>query len=304
MLLFVFKCFRCALQAALFVGFSGSLAIAQSIRTDTENLSLNILEPSILFERDKIEDLGRVLRAYELNDNVNLSDITPEVISAEEEELAPLPVFHYSSLIYRNPQDWKIWLNEKPYTASQASAHQSGESASGSDLHVSLQAKDVIRVVWKPRRQLSQVIAAWQERENKEQSAPYRNRLSVRGNDSTFDLANGTVTFSLYPNQTFVVSSFNTVEGKYTPPIVPVLLTAPSSNTERGVNTNVEGIATTVEAAPQVESILGELLERNASPAAGVDDQPIPNSDVLGSDSQPSDEMERLQKEILKTIFQ
>lgn len=246
-------------------------------------LSLDSAQESALFEVQQIEDLERALRVYELNEDIDISDIVPASSLEPLGELEPLPSFYFSSLIYRNSRDWKVWINGKAYVSGNKS--NVTEGAEQEDISVSLLSKNRIRVSWKVGKFLPQALDAWKVRNDQTLNKPYSHRLSKNQGAKSFDLSEGVLSFTLQPNQTFIVDYFDVVEGEYAHDSSVNLVTIGGARPMPGNNSQPEAPGNVVD------SLINSVMPKD--PAQG-------GSGAPGNDG---GQLEALQKEILRTIF-
>ena len=265
--------------------------LAEGLTYSTQ-LSLKAEEESILFSAAKIADLERVLRVYEFGEDIDISDIAPARQQEPGQEPEALPAFYYSSLIYRNANDWKAWVNGVAYSAQQNNV---SEEESLNDIQVKLISNNQIKVIWNTGTYLPQVISAWRQKDDEQKVLPYLHRLSKTQGTPDFDLTEGTLSFTLKPNQTFVVDHFDVVEGKYT------YLEEPTSLAEaEAVVSNVGNAETDTtplaNIAPKQGGDMSDLINRALSQQSG-------NTGEGGDAGAGVSPLQEIQKEILKSIF-
>lgn len=283
----------CLTACAIFVCFA-DIARAQGSSADA-SLSLNSSESSILFNQEGIDALSRVLRVYELNEDIDISDITP-LVQESETNSSPLPVFYFSSVVYRNSYDWKVWLNGVAYSAKfpyGVGVPRTVEGEIDDSIYVSLLSRNLIRVTWKPKEQLSQVISAWDQKDNKEISEPYQNRLSSPYQAPYFDLAEGVVTFTVRANQSFIASGFDVAEGK-----VELENLKPTT----GIIASGFGFGDEISEGPNIRDPDIAKVVNNETPVAAIR-KALSGEAGSPTEGKSQDEIQGLQKAILQSIF-
>jgi hypothetical protein len=98
---------------------------------------------------------------------------------------------YLASLMYLNPKDWAVWVNEEKITSKNNSKEK--------ELYVESVQKDRIKILWKLSLSKWKIISG----HSSEESIPKTNKnnqIEIR--------------FSLKPNQTFILSNNTIVEGK------------------------------------------------------------------------------------------
>ena len=173
---------------------------------------------SLLFSPGQISAMKKALSAFESirPDSIVKGD-EPEVLFTEAapiaEEVIPepttYPVYQLSSIAYRTPTDWTVWLNNARITPK----------TNNGDVTVTRVSPDRAWFRWEPT--YAKAVVA---RVNKDEFAPIdavKHRLT-NPNTVSFDRQTGDVSFSLRPNQSFAAGYFRTFEGKIAAPTMPV----------------------------------------------------------------------------------
>lgn len=125
---------------------------------------------------------------------------TPQLQEVRVEEPPLYPVFYLSSISYRAPGDWSIWV----------SGHKITSSKNTTTLAVKAVSADSVTLAWKPT-----YAEAFSKRMEEHLFAPIdkvRGRISKFA-QPTYDQTTGLVTFTLHANQSFVPAYFHAFEG-------------------------------------------------------------------------------------------
>ena len=185
---------------------------------------------SVLFLPTQIEQLKTTIRRFE-DSNKSLQGVAapeavvttaapPEVI----EEPSVYPVFYLSSIVYHGPKDWSVWVSGYKITSG----------LNDTDITVSGISKDSVTLTWAPT--FNRAVKLRHERNAFADAEPIKNKLSP-SQPVKFDEDAGTVSFTLRPNQAFVVGYFKVFEGYVdSPKLGPLPAPDPSTMTSIGVN--------------------------------------------------------------------
>lgn len=169
---------------------------------------------SIFFTRAQISNMKKALSTFE---NIRPEDaVAGEMLFTEElpiapaiiEEPATYPVYHLSSIVYRTPTDWTVWLNGARITPK----------TNDGDVTVTAVRPDRAWFSWKPT-----YIQPLTERINQKTLAStdaVKHRFTTE-NTASVDRKSASIRFSLRPNQSFAASYFRTFEGKIATPKLP-----------------------------------------------------------------------------------
>lgn len=218
--------------------------------TSGQTYSFGDAQNSLLFTSAQIANMKKALMAFET--------IRPEQEAAGEvtfTEALPIeptkineptiyPVYQLSSIAYRTPNDWTVWLNNARITPKM----------NNGEVKVTAVKPDRVWFTWQP-----EYMVAVAERASKDKFADtskVKHRFTAE-NTATFDRQAGLVRFSLKPNQSFAPAYFHTFEGRVASPAL------------NPTNAAIPNAAMTPQAAEAINGLLGDA---NApAPAAGVD---------------------------------
>ena len=187
---------------------------------------------SIMFKREDIINLEKVLATIgeEKEEDIveaapSEDDILAEILKAakgdepEEQEVvvieeddsdAILPAFYLSSIIYRNPGDWSLWVNKKRITAKESDRPELGISVRGIT-------KEVATLSWKPSN-IDTATERWQqlkEADSVDEIKKQKKHREVAFAKIDFDQEAGEFVVSMRPNQTFFADTMQVLEGKH-----------------------------------------------------------------------------------------
>lgn len=167
---------------------------------------------SVLFLPDQIEQMKRVLTTYEDQRKI-LGDASPiettETVAPPVVEPPTYPVFYLSSLVYKSPTDWTVWL----------SGHKITPSKNDTDVQVLSVNASQATFVWYPT--YNAAIITRKKESLLATPDPIKNRLAAP--NFIHDELIGMFTFTLKPNQSFVVGYLSMFEGFIDSPALPAL---------------------------------------------------------------------------------
>lgn len=219
---------------------------------DGGEFSYGTATTSLLFTPKQIDAMKRALSAYErVRDQQPAGPIAFTEVQTEitpPTEPVTYPTFFLSSIAFRDPSDWTVWLDTVRITPK----HNDGE------VRVTSVGPNSASFVWAPT--YASVVA---ERHNKGLFAttdPVKHRLTRPG--TAVINKDGTVSFTLKPNQSFVSGYMSTFEGKVPSPALPPFPKA-------------DGTGLNADQAAQI----GDLLDPNA---------PAPSTGGLKPPTQPA----------------
>lgn len=174
---------------------------------------------SLLFRDDQIQAMRSILQDYEgthaqQSQNSEVKVDAPLLVAATpgvQKIMEPdnYPVFYLSSIVFRGPDDWALWLSGHKITAHR----------NATDVKVTAVSATSASFTWSPA-----YVSALRVREQSHSFADItavKNKRVSGGGGAT--LQNGTVAFSLRPNQTFVPAYFAVFEGFISSPKLSVL---------------------------------------------------------------------------------
>lgn len=165
----------------------------------------------VLFLPEQITRMKDALRA---NEDAPVSQPTtfvapskePEPQQVEIKEPETYPVFHLGSIAYRQADDWSLWLSNVKITAKK----------NATDVTVVHVTPEEVTFAWKPS--FNDAIGKRLESKQFSPTEPVKNHLAVV--QRLARASDGTITFTLKPNQTFAPAYFSIFEG-YTAPSSP-----------------------------------------------------------------------------------
>ena len=160
---------------------------------------------SLMFDDEEISNIDRAVESLKnnqiyvpegedslLQDESSKAKAELERIQKEKESQENEKSYIYlASLMYFNPKDWVIWINENKITSK--------NNAKEKELYVESVQKDQIKILWKLSVSKWKIISGYSS-EGAIPKTNENNQIEIR--------------FSLKPNQTFVLSTNTIVEGK------------------------------------------------------------------------------------------
>ncbi|MBN8543422.1 MAG: hypothetical protein J0M34_04065 [Alphaproteobacteria bacterium] len=232
---------------------------------------------SLMFNSTDIDRMKKVLYAYESVkriDKPTASTQTPEVpilpIAAVEEP-KQYPSFYLSSIVYRSPKDWLLWMNNAKY---------SPKKRPGEATLLSISPRAAV-FSWKPEYIEQAKLRFEQSLIDKTIPKHFKSAMSkVR-----YDENREAFVFTLAPNQSFVGAAFGIYEGKYASRDVPEMeqqaqvdaLLAPAAPVAPNPNANRDpdaALRATVQDLDRMRSNLTQLAPRNNPNAANTPTTP------------------------------
>ena len=170
------------------------------------------LPPSVFFTTDAQQKMHEAMAEYEksllarLNSGVSkVGDEAARLIDTElkkmglrvEEKTFTYPQFFLDSLVYHDEKDWTVLINK---------ARLSAKVAQSGDISIISVDNEKVLVEWKPKK-MERVNESW---------AQYKN------DTAKVDVLEGTVRFTLRPNQTFSSYVMRVIEGRVKPVTVDI----------------------------------------------------------------------------------
>ena len=196
--------------------------------------SMGSSKVSVFFSPVQMQAVEEALKDYESNvatTTAPKTDLSVDLAELQQEaapkivEPGAYPVFYLSSIAYRSPGDWSIWVSGHKITAHKNTTN----------LQIVSVTPNQVSFAWKPS--YSDSIASRKASNMLAPVDPVKNKLSKPATFN-FDTTTGIVTFTLRPNQSFVVGYMNIFEGFVESPKLPALAT------EKGADTALSGQAT------------------------------------------------------------
>ncbi len=196
---------------------------------------------SILFLPSQVARLKEAIGAFETENN------SKPAIFAQPQEAVPAaqtvvvvepptyPVFFLSSIVYRAPNDWSIWMGGEKITSSK----------NETEVTVTEMRPDSVTFLWKPA-----YIDAIAQRNRAEAFAAtdaVKNKLSTQQKIS-YDKASGAITFTLRQNQSFAVGYFKLFEGYIDSPTMQPITISPDA-------VSADGMATITDTAAAAQAV-------------------------------------------------
>jgi hypothetical protein len=193
---------------------------------------------SVLFTKGQTDAMKNTLRTFEglrgsgaVTGEVQVTEALP-VEAAPVSEPGAYPIFQLASVAYHTDKDWTVWVNNARITPKN----------NGGEVKVIAVKPDRVWFSWAPS--YAQAVVERYRKKAYAPTDPVKHRLTIPNTASM--AADGTVMFSLRPNQSFVAGYFATFEGK---PAAPAL--APLAPPEAK-----PGAAMTPEQATQIQGLL------------------------------------------------
>lgn len=128
------------------------------------------------------------------DDLIDIFGNTPQPTVAEP-KVVKLPNLYCGSIVYYSPQTWLVTINGVKLIAA--------KNNPGSEFFISEISRREIVVVWKPHS-LNDVPDKWNQKTDNGKNLPQ---------DINVDVANGTITLNMRPNQTFIPDTLEIREG-------------------------------------------------------------------------------------------
>lgn len=207
-------------------------------------LSIGNFGVSIMYTKEDINNLRQVLAIYEnqqpktqevtQEESQEDADLLAELLRAAKQqdgadgnklaEMTALPSFYLGTILYRQADDWAVWINR-----IRLDAENPADPATG--LTVKAINRNEATLVWKP----SNIVPAfrrWKQLEEHPEMRANRHRVASAGS-VTFNEETGEFTITIRPHQTFFGDSMQVLEGKtgfisyVAPAVVPVNSVAP-----------------------------------------------------------------------------
>ncbi len=182
---------------------------------------------TVLFSDDEITQMKSTLDQIEpllASGQVPAQQVTVAPVESTEapvtEALPSLefPAVHVSSVVYRGPRDWMIWMNGKRVTPKR----------NDGVVRVVGVRPDQVQLSWKPENWMYR-LQVW---EDKGEMSPEMKKLQSRTGATYINTAHETVSAIMRPNQTWVTVRPMIVEGKHTDFAVIVTPQAPDKKTD------------------------------------------------------------------------
>lgn len=194
---------------------SSSTAL-ESTSSDSKAVDSNLQwNGSILFSESEISRLRRIMDSMTKPGDI-FSDIDQPDGEVPEEKEVNYESYYLASIIYNSPDDWIIWLNGRKITPLIPSPDEK--------ITIKHVERTKVDVILHPK-EYSKLRSAW-DTINTGDVKKTKNISVVLDDDA------GNVGFTLRPNQSFYVSSFQIVEGRSPPREIPVVDTGVSSSKE------------------------------------------------------------------------
>ncbi|GEM_PF-6033928 len=192
-------------------------------------LSVGTFGSSIMYLPEDFANMIRILQAYEgsqtgpnladtsFSDDDILSQILDDAgeTAAEEVEIVPFPDYYVSSIVYRGPGNWAVWVNGESYT----SRKPAGEAE---PLTIAGISREQVTLNWKPDNP-QRASELWEATKANPDKA-FRHR-SAKQVSIDYDNKANSFLVTMQPNQTFSPEKMDIMEGSIMPqaaPAVPV----------------------------------------------------------------------------------
>jgi hypothetical protein len=170
---------------------------ASSIKKSIEDLFSGTKIQSLMFSETDSSNIDKAIEAFQNNQIFELEgeEENPEKSTVEEakileQENVKAYIF-LSSILYFGNDSWSLWINDKKYTAK--------NNKPENELYFKLVERDKVNIIWKLSVSKWKILSGLRS----ESLAP-----KINNNNQV------EINFTLYPNQTFVLSSSKVVNGK------------------------------------------------------------------------------------------
>lgn len=196
---------------------------------------------SIFFTPTQTQLMQKALTIYESQpvptagskEELALADVPPPVVKPKLIDPAVYPIFYLSTIVFRSPSDWSIWV----------SGHKITSQRNPTTLHVQAIAADHVTFTWSPS--FIQALNARRQQHLFADTTTLKDKR-ITASDVGYDETNGVITFTLRPNQTFSPAYMGIFEGFVANPSLSVL-----EDTDKGADTN----AATTNASAKATSV-------------------------------------------------
>lgn len=178
-------------------------------------LSVGTFGTSIMYLPEDLANMMRILQAYEgtqsptavatgdEGDEDILSHILQQTKGPEDKNVAPFPDFYVSSIMYRGPGNWAVWVNGERFSSSQTPDESQPLSVKGIS-------QEMVTLSWKPDNP-ARALELWdQHKAAKVRGFGHRSAQNL-GVD--FDDIENLFTVTMRPNQTFSGEKMDIMEG-------------------------------------------------------------------------------------------
>lgn len=180
-------------------------AAANKIKDTIGNILLNKKATSLMFDDKQNSNIERALESLKNNQAFVPEGEEGELSEEEQKKKAALTeaeaikvqqeneksYIYLASIIYFSPQDWVVWINDKKITSQ--------NNAKDKELFIKYVQRDRVSLTWKISLSKWRILAG----RSSEEVPP-----NLNSNNEVV------VHFELLPNQTFILSTNNVVEGK------------------------------------------------------------------------------------------
>lgn len=223
---------------------------------------------SLFFTPNQVANMKRALRTFETikpNDGGSLPGPAEEITIIEElpptpvvvEEPNTYPVYYLSSIVYRAPNDWAVWVNNNRITPRQ----------NDGELKVMAVKPNQAWFMWQP--DYIQPLGDRITNQNFASDAAVKHRIA-RPNTASFDQQAGAIRFSLKPNQSFAPGYFQVFEGRVEAPNMKPADPQAAAGTPSG-SPAMPPAPMSSQAADAINGLLGPGSAQSPAPAAPVD---------------------------------
>lgn len=163
--------------------------------------------PSFMFNPKRLQDLFEAISAYESGEDIEEEFVVPEPVLEEApveivHDDSPPITFFLNSIVYFSKGHWAIWVNNTKLTPDNATGPE--------NIEVTQVTNKEVQFTWKPRG-LNKIAPGWTGRLVKQENKRFvseEHRIAIDAN-------NGTVEFTLFPNQTFLPRDMAVLEGEF-----------------------------------------------------------------------------------------
>lgn len=174
---------------------------------------------SLLFNATDIDRMKKVLVAYESVKRINIPIVAAlevEIPVVTIKEPQQYPSFYLSSVLYRSPKDWLLWMNNNKYSPKKRPSEVTLLSISPRSVVFS----------WKPEYIQQAKMRFEQKLVDKTIPKHFKSAMSK----VHYDKNREAFIFTLAPNQSFVGAALGVYEGKYASRNVPTIVPQDQAN--------------------------------------------------------------------------
>jgi hypothetical protein len=220
--------------------------IGEAIKSKQQGIPLEILLPTVFPPAQGIEPALEVNKDEPLENIIKTDIVTPEKVA--EEPLLEAQNFYLKSILYLSPEHWTIWLNDKKLT--------NNDEFLGIKI-ISVTSNSVF-FLWNNSK-IDRIFPDWKKSFYTLDDAKY----ASNNKNVVVNTENSDISFILSPNQSFVPTEMQILEGNV---VIPVASDKDATGTANGATPGAIADTSIIpKAKPMDDSILGRH-----NPADGV----------------------------------